>query len=156
MSVRFSLRPIALILLLWSLPMRPGHSQTPDRVALANRLLDAMRFGVEAERSLAKVKSMGDSTQGTVANAMGALVRRFANPAEHRQKMAAGYLAEFSDDELRQLIGFYESPLGQRLLDAQSRVLAENRADITKNMRGPLEELRNKIRGDPPPDEPWR
>jgi hypothetical protein len=145
-------------------PMSSSSAQEAERLELANRLLVAMRFGVESAKSTgamgnATTKTLEDMTKagaGAFASAFADVTRRLNDPQVIRAKMAARIAGDFSDEELRQLIALYESPVTQRLLDTQSAVISENREAIIKALQGPADSLRKKLPGGPPEEEPWR
>lgn len=116
------------------------RDDVPPTERLAHRLLDALNFDRRFDNRYSKI--LGDSP--LAANQSDAVRERIKALAEERRKrvnpgvirpaMAAYYAEKLSDDDLKTLIAFFESPVGQRFVavwesdhESVRRVIAEAR-----------------------------
>lgn len=60
-----------------------------------------------------------------------------------QDKQEQFYLKEFTGDEIKQIIKFYESPLGKKFTDKNVKLAEQNMAD-TQEMMGKMQELMMK------------
>lgn len=112
------------------------NSVPPERLALAYRLLTAIRFD-----------AMRTSMQSSMPQGAASLLFAGVDQSEVRRLAAEAWAALLTDEELSQLIEFFESPTGQKYMDAQSRVVeamkpafaasvAESMKQLTRDMLG--------------------
>jgi hypothetical protein len=107
-------------------------AQSPERLALANRLLDALDFDNTSRRFRSR-QMPGVSDEGrTAMDAIASIEEKALTPEKLRPPVAKAYASLFSEDELRRLIAFYESPIGRRytavqpqIADSMQRVISE-------------------------------
>jgi hypothetical protein len=127
-----------------------GDMPSADRLEFAMKLLDAMQFDRYADRMYG---SPGAATNG-MTPAAAARLRAFhethVTPARVRPSLAAAYARRFSVDELRQLIQFYESRVGQKLLEEQPAISREGGAVIAQIYTEHADAFRRAITGQPP------
>jgi hypothetical protein len=113
---------------------------TPERLALAQRFLDAVqydRFRSEMEKS----------------NPMGAsLAFAGVDQAEVRRVTAEAYATHLSDDELLALIEFFESPVGRKYRDTQPLVVEATKSLFSISMPDAMEQIKRML-GEGPPRE---
>ena len=118
--------PAAVALALAAAPARADDAS--DRLALATHLVDAMHYTANVHRMLpmvtAQLKAMMKKAGQDAGDDLDEFDRVAAAhedeiSADYRRKMAKVFAAEFSKDDLAAQIAFYESPVGQRLLDKQ-------------------------------------
>src|SRR5437868_3971317 len=129
----------------WTLPATGEHmasvppdSDLAERELLAARLLDAMEFDQRISRrydSLTRDRARQSSTSPAAQDALRAVIelrRRVVTPELLRPHVIARYVAAFTSAELRELVGFYESPVGKKFVrlwsdddDTIKRVMTE-------------------------------
>ncbi len=99
-----------------------------DRMRLADRLVDVMHFTANVHRMLPMVTAQLKAMLKKAGQDAGSDLDEFDRvaaahegeiSADYRGKMAKVFAAEFSTEDLAAQIAFYESPVGQRLLDKQ-------------------------------------
>lgn len=109
------------------------HPITPERVALAQRLLDALqydRFRSDMEKSMPKGASLAFAG---------------VDQAEVRRVAAEAWATHLSDDELVTLIDFFSSPIGQKYRDTQSLVVEATRSVFTSTMSDAMKQLKRML-----------
>lgn len=102
---------------------------TPDRLVLANALLDAMDFDHTADRMAAMRLPRPDAASQAGFQGLQAFAKQFFTPQNLRPPTARAYAELFTDDELRELIKFYQSPAAKKLTELQP-VLAQKNQEI--------------------------
>jgi hypothetical protein len=128
----------------------PDTAQSSEQLALAARLVEVMRIGNDYRRIVQS--RLGDSVSRS--SALGKSIAGLANNFDHRAEIAAGYAKRLTANELRQLIAFFESPLGQRLLDVQSEILHERQATAGESIKKAADDIKRRLLGGPPRDVP--
>ena len=110
----------------------------PERLAEARALLNALHIerqidsvsGVMAE-SMAKEFAQGNAVgnrramQITLEESMSAMKQQASGPGGLLDTLAEAYASQFTFGELRQIREFYESPAGQRMLQASPEVMKQ-------------------------------
>jgi len=128
-----------------------------EKEQLANRLLDALAFDERIRGRYDRVALDRDSANESERAAyerLAAVVesrRQIVTPELLRPHVVARYVAEFSEEELRQLIAFYESPLGQKFV----RTWSDDATSIRHVMRAAVEEQEAQRRRTDEPPTPW-
>jgi hypothetical protein len=93
-----------------------------EKEQLANRLLDAIAFDERLRRpfeQLARERETSAAVHAPTRKRLDALLefrQRVITPELVRPTVVARYTATFSEHELRDLVAFYESPLGQKFV----------------------------------------
>lgn len=124
---------------------------------LANRLLDALAFDERIRGRydrMALARDSADETERAAYERLAAVVesrRQIITPELLRPHVVARYVAQFSEEELRQLIAFYESPLGQKFV----RTWNDDAGSIRNVMRAAVEERDAQHRRTEEPPLPW-
>ena len=111
---------------------------TPERLALAQRFLDALqydRFRSEMEKSNPLGASLGFAG---------------VDQAEVRRVAAEAYATHLSDDELLALIEFFDSPVGRKYRDTQNLVVEATKSVFSASMPDTLQELKRMMDEGPP------
>ena len=68
-------------------------------------------------------------------------------PADSVSEVSARVLArEFSEDELRELLSFYTSPIGKRFVDAQARLRTATNSETSRILLPHRQELQDTLR----------
>ena len=105
--------------------MADTSAQSPDRLTLANHLLDVMGFDTQMGRLRPDYSGDEPPVMKTAAGkALREFQAKYVTPAVLRPVFAAAYAERFTDDQLRQLIAFYESPVGRRFTVEQPKINA--------------------------------
>jgi hypothetical protein len=121
-----------------------------DRLALAHRLLDVMLFDARIADRLAGSSTELEGPGAHRVAALRELRRRIITPAMIRPIAARRYAETFTAVELTELIAFYNSPLGRKLLAMQANSDDDLRDVITRAYREHADELESLIRETPP------
>lgn len=103
----------------------------PRMVALGNAVLDAMDFDGSYDRLLPPVRLPNDAIADAAAQALMVFNRKYLGPAQLRPLLADAYATQFTELELRDLIAWYSSPLGQRFETARPSIVAAVRRPAT-------------------------
>ena len=101
----------------------------PERLALANAVLDAMDVARNHDRRIARETVAIDAT----ADPTSTLNTKFDGPRRLRMLIAGVYARMFSEQELRDLVPWYASPLGRKL-EATRHVLAAAAKPLIENV----------------------
>lgn len=99
--------------------MSDAEAQVPNRLVLANRLLDAMDFDSSRSRAEAHFAPTRSPQAEQVAKADAAFRAKYLTREVLRPPLAQAYAKLFSAAELTELIAFYESPTGKKLTRLQ-------------------------------------
>jgi hypothetical protein len=126
-----------------------SSSATAGQREAAAQLLTAMKTEQMVRSQLDKtVEAQLQANPGL--NQFEDIIRGFLNKYMSFDAMKAElvelYAKEFSEDELRELIKFYESPIGQKLADKQSLLTARGAMIGQRQVQQHLPELQNAIR----------
>jgi hypothetical protein len=128
-----------------------------EKERLANRLLDALAFDGRIRGRydrMALGRDSADETERAAYERLAAVVesrRHIVTPELLRPHVVARYVAQFSEEELRQLIAFYESPLGQKFV----RTWSDDATSIRRVMRAAVGERQAQHCGTEEPPPPW-
>lgn len=125
--------------------------ETDGRAELAARLVQAMRTGDLARRTLTP-----GETASTTETAILRLIAKASDMENVRAYAAAELAKRFTEAELLDLIAFYESPLGIRLLDAQADMAADRSRVGRADVRAGMQQLIDKLRGDANDADTWQ
>lgn len=106
-------------------------SADPRMVALGNAVLDAMDFDSSYDRLLPPVRLPKDAVADAAAQALVAFNKKYLGPARLRPLLADAYATQFTEQELRDLITWYSSPLGQRYETARPSIVAAVQRPLT-------------------------
>lgn len=112
-----------------------AQAQTTDaQKDLARELLETIRLTQQIDRTMAIVAEktaefMRQSRPQMAAEEAKAYGEIYAAELKARSgalvdEIALLYAKEYSEDDLRQIIGFYKSPIGQKYLDTQPKLTA--------------------------------
>ena len=147
MRSRFSLFLVAVVVALPHL----GGAQRTDRMALAYKLLDAMRFDERliASPLLGSVSAgPAPATPEKASSAVEQFYKKYLKEGELRRIAASAYAARFSEAEITELIAFNLSPVGRKMISLQPAIGAEVRDGLAKLIDPHREELRAAISAD--------
>ena len=117
-----------------------GQAPSPDRIALANSLLDAMDFDHAPDRMAALRLRSADSAAQAGFSGLQAFAKKFFTPQNLRPAMAKAYAELFTDDELRELIAFYQSPVAKKLTGLQATLAEKNQAIVAQIIQDNMDE----------------
>jgi hypothetical protein len=132
-------------------------SQSPapasaEQLALATRLVEVMRVGEDFRKIIESQLADTSFRESAVGEGLAKMFR----DTDRRASIAEGFAKRLSVADLKELIEFFESPLGTRFLDARSALSTEQRASVTGSVMKTAEDIKRRILGDLPPDEPWK
>lgn len=114
----------------------PAHNFSPSHMAVARELLEAVQI---QKVSMAGVEAMiGDQIRtnpqmGRYREAMLAWARDIFSSEEATNAFAALYAEAFNEEDLRALLAFYRTPLGQRVATMQP-IMATRGADLGRRL----------------------
>jgi hypothetical protein len=122
-----------------------------ELVGTRDAVQDAARRGAEQFRENL-LASVPDTERGRqFVNAFVGEYQKQFNPDEVTSQFATVYNKHFTDDEIRGLLQFYGSPLGQRYASEMPKITAEiqaaNRGVSTRLAKDVLQELRRQYPG---------
>lgn len=125
--------------------MSDAEAQGPDRIALANRLLDAM--GVDDLRSRAdSVFAFGQTPQAREsAKAEAAFRAKYLPPDVVRPPLAQAYADLFPRRNSPSSWRFYESPIGKKLTTLQPQLANALQGVISRAYRDHFEEYSRDV-----------
>jgi len=129
-QIRPFIPALAAVILLAAPPVRaqqPAPPLDPNKAALIRQLLDVSRAGQQIllgmETTLEAQKTASPQVPEIFWDTF--MARAKANVPNLIELLVPIYHRAFSADEIRQLIAFYQSPIGQALLSAQPTVTRE-------------------------------
>ena len=130
--------------------MSDAAAQSVERLALANRLLDALDFDNSQER-FATRQMPGISPEGLEAyKAFRNIEKKYLTPDKMRPHAARAYASLFNEAELRTLITFFESPIGRRFTDTRPVIADSIQRVISEVFREHSEEIQEAVFKTPP------
>ena len=125
----------ALALLLHAGPARAQQEPSPAAVAAAKELIELKGAMAMFEPLVPGVIETAKNTflrtspglSKDLNEVAAALRTEFAGKrAEIADEIARSYAAQFTDKELREVIAFYKTPAGKKMIDAEPRVLEQS------------------------------
>ena len=127
--------PAVILLALLSLSIKPALADDASQRVLAGKLIDltngkdTMRAGFDAviNNVIDNMHQHGMPQEG-VEEIKGAVAKWYdaeINFDDIRPKMVDVYVKDFSEDDLKQIVAFYESPVGQRTIKNLPNVMRE-------------------------------
>ena len=120
-------------------------AQSVERLALANRLLDALDFDNSQER-FATRQMPGVSPEGLeMYKAFRNVEKKYLTPDKLRPHAARAYASLFDEAELRTLIVFFESPIGRKYTETRPAIADSIQRVVSEVMREHAEELREAL-----------
>jgi hypothetical protein len=124
-----------IFLALLGLPVKPAMADDTSQRALAAKLIDmtngkdTMRAGFDSVMNgvIANMQQHGMPQAGVdeIRAAIGKWYDSEINFDEIRPKMVDIYVKDFSEDDLKQILAFYESPVGQKAIKNLPSVMRE-------------------------------
>jgi hypothetical protein len=141
------MKRLALLLALACGTAAGADAPDPARLKEARALLESMHLERQLDNT-AKImadsmsKSLSGEAKGNprvaqvfVEEAMAGAKASMTGPDGFLETMAGFYATEFSVQELRQIRAYYESPVGQHMLDAQPKLMQQALPKIMESMR---------------------
>lgn len=124
------------------------HAQTPESVQKASQLLDAINMQKQYEQILQttldnQIQSHPELTQ--YKNTMMNFLNKYMGWDAIKNDFAALYGEMFTAGELEQLIAFYKTPLGQKLLQAMPELFSRGQQLGQKKVQEHMTELQSMI-----------
>jgi uncharacterized protein len=146
MRIHGLLRVLLAAVLVHSLgAMSDAAAQSVERLALANRLLDALDFDNSQER-FATRQMPGVSPEGLeMYKAFRNVEKKYLTPDKLRPHAARAYASLFTDEELRTLISFFDSPTGRKFTETRPAIADSIQRVISEVLREHSEELREGL-----------
>ncbi len=132
--------------------------ETTEKERLANLLLDAIAFderitrlGERLKRNLAANPAFHPPTKERLGTIGESRLRVTApevlrTPEVLRPMMVARYVAHFTEQELRELVTFYASPLGQKFVRCWSGDDTEMNRDVSEPTAARADELAQRLK----------
>lgn len=129
---------------------RPAHAQEPEpaRVAAAEHLLDAMDMEHTQAKTMDAMIESQVRQNPQVAPYEGIMRSFFAKYISWnaiKADVVRIYASTYTEDELRQLTAFYQTPLGQRLLQTLPEISARSAEIGQRRVREHMPELIEQI-----------
>jgi hypothetical protein len=109
-----------------------AQTSPPERIALANALLDAMDFDQTSDRIAAMKLRSADSAAQAGYTGLQAFAKKYFTPENLRPATARTYAELFTDEELGELIQFYRSPVAKKLTELQPTLGERNQAIVAQ------------------------
>ena len=126
--------------------MSDAEAQVPDRLTLANRLLDAMDYDNLRSRTDARIALGQQSPQAERATKADVAFRaKYLSPRVLRPPLAQAYADLFTVEELADLVAFYESPTGKKLTKLQPDLASALQGVISAVYRDHFEEFSRDV-----------
>ena len=122
---------------------RPAN---PKTVALANAVLDALDFEESGDRRVAQTTIAIDAGSSSAAEALSTINKGYVKPGQLRLLIAGVYATLFTEQELRDLVAWYASPLGRKLEATRPALAETGHALIERVYREHSGELREALR----------
>ena len=129
----------------WSQEARPAPASGDAKAADIRRLLDLTGGVRVGERLLDRLFEAERRSMPEVPESVWQEARRAFETSELVELIAAVWDRHFTQDEIRGLIAFYESPLGTRLRQMQPVILQESLFAGEEWGRRALERLQEKL-----------
>ena len=129
----------------WSQEARPAPASGDAKAADIRRLLDLTGGVRVGERLLDRLFEAERRSMPEVPESVWQEARRAFETSELVELIAAVWDRHFTQDEIRELIAFYESPLGTRLREMQPVILQESLFAGEEWGRRALERLQQKL-----------
>ena len=129
----------------WSQEARPAPASGDAKAADIRRLLDLTGGVRVGERLLDRLFEAERRSMPEVPESVWQEARRAFETSELVELIAAVWDRHFTQDEIRELIAFYESPLGKRLREMQPVILQESLFAGEEWGRRALERLQQKL-----------
>jgi hypothetical protein len=129
----------------WSQEARPAPASGDAKAADIKRLLDLTGGVRVGERLLDRLFEAERRSMPEVPESVWQEARRAFETSELVELIAAVWDRHFTQDEIRELIAFYESPLGKRLREMQPVILQESLFAGEEWGRRALERLQQKL-----------
>jgi len=117
-----------------------AQTPPPERIALANTLLDAMDFDHSSDRMAAMRLRSADPAAQAGYSGLQAFAKRYFTPENLRPATAKAYAELFTDDELHDLINFYQSPVAKKLTKLQPTLGERNQAIVAQIIQDNMDE----------------
>lgn len=128
----------------------PARAQepTPSRLAAAEQLLTAADMERNYQRTMEMMIEQQMRQNAAMAQFEGIMRSFFAKHMSWRDvrgDMARVYALTFTEDEMRQLAAFYQTPLGRRLLDATPELAARTNEFTQRRLMQHMPELTQQM-----------
>ena len=152
---RFSLLLAGLCIASSALADKPAASTVDAKTKLAMQLMESAQFDRSmqqmAEQMPAMMAKQFESATGScdassalvqeMSGKLGQLVTTALKSEEMKVDVASLYAEVFSEDELRQTIAFYQSPLGRKLLERMPELMQKSMQISQDRMKDVMPEL---------------
>jgi hypothetical protein len=136
----------AFPVLLSVIAMTTTGAQQPARLDLANRLLDAIQFDRLVDRMGAPQSSSADTA---TIQRYRAFITKHLDVRRLRERAAAQYAELFTEEELGELVRFFESPAGRKYTSSQPKIIEAIQPIIAAVFREHFDEYRREVLGLP-------
>lgn len=129
---------------------RPARAQepTPARMAAAEQLITSIDLEGSYKRTMDSMIQAQIRQNPMIAQfepAMRAFFDRYLSWREVKPDMQRVYALTYTEDEMRQLIAFYQTPLGKRLLETLPEVAARSSELTQRRLMEHMPELQQQI-----------
>jgi uncharacterized protein len=122
---------------------------SPTHTAAAVELVRLMNVNQEAVFDMLGAMRTGLAPDNPMAiqmsEVMTAFMKEFMPPAKLEEISVEAYTDAYTESELRQLIAFYKTPLGQKTIEKQSEILKVTTAATQKLIVPHMPELQRRI-----------
>lgn len=106
---------------------------SPERLALVDSLLTAMDFDRSITGNAAmQLPKLADSSARAGISAYQAFAKKYLTVEAIRPRVANRYAELFSDDELRDMLRFYQSAVGKKFVGLQPSLAQASQAAIAQ------------------------
>jgi uncharacterized protein len=155
-------RVIVLLSIVLALGVLPAAAQDASRLAMAEELMKAMNLSKQFDQimdmaqqiGLAQIDQMKKSAgmagelpkETELKNKMFGLVREMLAYDKIKDKFAAIYAETFTEEEMKGIIVFYQSPAGQSLLAKQPELVKKSTEMSMKMMQEIMPKLMQIIK----------
>jgi hypothetical protein len=146
---------LALGLALGAVPAPAQQQPSPAAIAAAKEILTmqhASNYYTNAVPSMVgRIKDMFVENNLNYQNDLNAvapiIVQRFAGrEQEIGEQMARAYAGKFTEQEMKDLVTFYKSPLGQKLISTEPKIIAANTIMMNQWAQTFAETVKNEFR----------
>lgn len=123
-------KTIVIIALGISILMGAAHAQEPAKLALSEKLLTVMEMQKTIEQSFSAITKMipGNAAQSPEAKNVFDMIMKELSWANIKDGYIKLYAEVFTEEELKGLISFYESPAGQAFVKKQPELTQKSMA----------------------------